>query len=166
MAGGIAIVILASDIDYVEDANVDVGNPPVPRTDDGPTIVFYRGTSYYDAAEIVAQQGFGPEQIARQDRLQELYPSALGEKGFFLTTQLWNAAHWAGQAGQGRGGGPAVLRAEVPAEEFSALAASFGIQVERPMVQAPQPGATETLLPFLATPPFNTMASFSLIEPK
>lgn len=64
--------------------------------------------------------------------------------------------------GQGQGGGPIVLQMVVPKRRFERFALRHQIVVEAPMPNPPQPGMTETLIPFQAMPEFSSFTIFSI----
>jgi RHS repeat-associated protein len=118
--------------------------------DRGRNLTFYRGTYFYDAAEVVQERGFDAERIADKQSRGSHAP------GLYLTTQFSTAMYYADLAGgNGRGGGPAILQIKVNREAFTALAATYGIAVETLVPQPPTPGQTETRIPLDAIDGFN-----------
>ncbi|HET9626673.1 MAG TPA: FG-GAP-like repeat-containing protein [Kofleriaceae bacterium] len=124
-----------------------------------PTLTFYRGTTWYDAAEVVQNQRFDPARISRVQSGVSHAP------GLYLTSQLSSGFYYANLAGgneggrgltAGRGGGPGLLVITVDAESFADLAVAFGIPVETPVPQPPTPGQTETYIPPQAIEAFNS----------
>jgi hypothetical protein len=69
-----------------------------------------------------------------------------------------------GAAAFGRGCFMAIrnARAEVPTEAWNAFAEPHGIQVETPVPQPPNPGQTETLIPFEFAKEFDSFADYSI----
>jgi hypothetical protein len=122
-------------------------------------LTFYRGTTYYDALETVQRGAFDAA------RLAEIQTTASYDPGLYLTTQLETARYYADLAGlQGRGGGPAILRISIRADDFLRLIVEHGIMFESPVSRPPFAGQTETLIPPLAIPEFNAMMRVVLHE--
>lgn len=125
----------------------------------GGTTKFYRGMTYGEALEVVENQGLSAPRIAAN---QALNPGAAGS-GAYITSQEATAGYYADLAGlQGRGLGPAVVRMEVPTQQFNAFAARTGISVETPIPRGPFPGASETLIPMQHIGEFNGMCTFCM----
>lgn len=125
----------------------------------GGTLTFYRGMTYGEALEAVQGQALSAERIAANQALN----SGAAGSGAYMTTQEATAAFYGDLAGlQGRGLGPAVVRMEVPAEQFSSFAAARGFPVETPIPRGPSPTATETLIPMEYIQEFNAMTTFFL----
>ena len=119
---------------------------------DSATYTFYRGTTYYDAAETVQNGAFDAS------RLAQTQASASYSPGLYLTSQEETANYYSELAGyQGRGGGPGTLQVTVPQSDFDALMQKYNIQYETPVVRPPVPGQTETLIPPAAIDEFNNM---------
>jgi hypothetical protein len=137
------------------DAPVAPAAPP-PQ---GGTTTFFRGMTYGEASEAVEAQGFNPDRIAAN---QTLNPGAAGS-GAYLTTQEATAAHYAQLAGmQGRGLGPAIVRVDVPSDQFNLFVQTHNLDVETLIPRGPFPGATETLIPMEHIETFNAMGTFTL----
>ena len=101
--------------------------------------------------------------IARIIFWQERYNTMY--RGFFITSQRWNAEYWADLSyGQGQAGGPAILVIKVPSRRFATFAREHGIEVEAPMPDPPIAGMTETIIPLQALPEFSSFATFSIWE--
>jgi hypothetical protein len=117
-------------------------------------LMVFRGTTRGAALETVQGQAFD---VVRIEQLQTLTGQA--RQGVYVSSQKSTADFFADIAGgNGRGLGPAVVRIEVPAKEFQALAKKYGITVESPVSRLP--GMTETLLPFESIEEFEAFAEF------
>ena len=123
-----------------------------------PKRIFYRGTSFYDAEEAILTQQID---ISRIISNQNSFGFAPDRFGVYFTSQLPTAVYYADLAGgSGRGGGPGIIKAIVPARRFAAFAIRYGIVIEAPIPQPPLPGQTETLIPFEAMREFETFADY------
>jgi hypothetical protein len=121
---------------------------------------FYRGSTWGEAAEVVQNQALDAGRIRAN---QLLNPGAAGS-GAYLTSQEQTAMYFADIAGhQNRGMGPAVVRIDVPTNQFRAFAARRGISVETPIPRMPAGfgSATETLIPMEHIAEFNKMCTFA-----
>jgi hypothetical protein len=133
--------------------------PPLPiddgrRRPDDERITFFRGTSFFQATEIVLAQSFDAERIARDQNAR-----GAATRGVFLSTQLTTAEAFGEFAfGDGRRSGQAVVSVSVGRREFLAFAARNGISVETPVDRIP--GATETVLPF------DSLREFQALRPQ
>jgi hypothetical protein len=79
-------------------------------------------------------------------------------QGIFLTSQESTANYYADLAGiQGRAGGPAVVRVEVPTSDFRSFMHRNSINYESSVPQSPLPGQTETMIPASVADEFNSM---------
>ena len=120
-------------------------------------VTLYRGTTYYDALEAVGNNAVNMERVV-QRQLSAGY--AAERQGLYLTTQESTAQFYADLAGlQGRGGGPAVLRFEVPEAQFQQFLQRNSIRFEAPVPRPPFPGQTETLIPTSAANEFNSLSN-------
>jgi hypothetical protein len=129
--------------------------------DKGGVTVFYRGTTYGSASEVVQDQALDVERIMANQRL---FPPASGP-GVYITSQKSTADYYANLAGGGgRGMGPGTIRIELPPDEFNAFAARTGLAVEQPVPQPPTEGQTETVIPFDNAEEFDAMATYFLEE--
>jgi len=118
--------------------------------------------TYYDAAETVELQGINGPRIAAN---QQANPGAAGS-GAYMTKQADTAAYYADLAGgQGRAGGPAVVRIDVPEKQWTNFVEKHGIQVETEIPRGPSVGSTETLIPMEHIDEFNEFADFSIHYP-
>lgn len=119
---------------------------------------FYRGTTFYEAAEVVEQGGLNAARIAEH----QLAAQNAAHEGAYLTTQLDTARYFGELAAtQGRGGGLAILKLEVKTMEFEAFAARNGIAFEAPVAR--MPGMTETLIPPANIGEFNLMCKICVV---
>jgi len=121
------------------------------------TTTFFRGTTFGSASEVVENQALDIERIAAN---QAANPGA-ARAGVYLTQQEATASYYADLVGGGgRGLGPGVIRIEVPTQAFQAFAEKYGVEVETAVPNPPQPGQTETLIPFDLAKEFDEMASY------
>jgi hypothetical protein len=129
--------------------------------DKGGVTIFYRGTTYGSASEVVENQALDVDRIMANQRL---FPPASGP-GVYITSQKSTADYYANLAGGGgRGLGPGTIRIELPPDEFNAFVARTGIPVEAPVPQPPTEGQTETIIPFDNAEEFDAMATYFLEE--
>ena len=117
--------------------------------------IFFRGTTYRDAVEVVENQALNATRIAGH---QAANPGAAGS-GAYITSQFATAHHYAQLAGLfGRAGGPGILRLEVMAADFATFAARHGLEIETVIPRGPFPGSTETLIPQSLVEDFSAIA--------
>jgi RHS repeat-associated protein len=138
--------------------------PGSPEDDDcgcgDGNLIFYRGTTSFEADEAIERQALNVERIAAH---QSSNPVA-APGNVFITSQLWTA-EWFADWIDGGGFGLGILRIVVSAEAFQAFVSTHGIQVETPMPDPPLPGMTETRIPFQYANEFDQIARYSLVEP-
>jgi hypothetical protein len=80
--------------------------------------------------------------------------------GVYMTSQYSTAQYYADLAGGGRAGGPGIITITVPERRWQRFVLTHGIPVEVPVPTPPQPGQTETIIPFGAMPEFERFATY------
>ena len=154
-----AITIVCAATLTLSVTGLKAGPCGVDREDPDSPLVFFRGTGFYDASDIVES---GLVDVQRIIFWQERYNSP--RAAFFITSQIWNAEYWADLSyKQGQGGGPAILQMTVPKRRFEQFARRHEIAVEAPMPNPPLPGMTETLIPLNAVLEFSSFTFFSIV---
>jgi type II secretory pathway pseudopilin PulG len=121
----------------------------------------YRGTTFYDVLETVASQHID---VARILLNQTKFGLTGDRAGVYFTNQILTAEYYANlvgiSSGQPRAGGPAILGAIYPRKRFQLFTLKYRIAVNAPIPQAPQPGQTETLIPYNAIPDFESFTNY------
>jgi RHS repeat-associated protein len=121
-----------------------------PLADEEAVTTFYHGTSQYTGSETVENQAVDLE------RLQAHQTGKAFAGGLYTTSQQQTAAYYADLLfANGRAGGPAILKIEVPSQAFNAFATERGIGIELPVPRPPFPGQTETFIPLEHLDAFN-----------
>ncbi|WP_219892165.1 putative Ig domain-containing protein [Chamaesiphon polymorphus] len=128
---------------------------------DEPKDTIYRGTTFYDVLETVASQHIDIERILLNQTRFDL----TGDRaGVYFTNQILTAEYYANlvgfSGGQPRAGGPAILGAIHSRKRFQLFTLKYRIAVNAPIPQPPQPGQTETLIPYNAIPEFETFTNY------
>jgi RHS repeat-associated protein len=150
--------ITSAAADFADFDTTTVPGPCVNRRRSEHKRAFFRGTTFYDAAETVETQHINIERIIGNQSNFGFNPDRFG---VYFTSQLSTAMYYANLVGgQGRGAGPGIVIAEVSTRRFSQFAIKYGIAVETPVPNPPQPGQTETLIPFHAMPEFESFAKY------
>lgn len=105
-------------------------------------LTFFHGTSRYTAMEMVENQAVNIERLTAHQADKAF------SKGFYTTSQEATANYYADLLfATGRGGGPSIVRLEVPAATFNEFAAARNIAIESAVPRPPFPGQTETFIP-------------------
>ncbi len=123
---------------------------------------FFHGTTAYTAEDIVANQAVSVERLAAHQAGKAFTP------GLYTTSQEETAQFYGNLlGGTGRGGGPGVVKIEVPTSAFNEFAGTRGIGVETEVPHPPIPGQTETFIPMNHVQDFNSIPGirFSLVLP-
>jgi RHS repeat-associated protein len=146
----------AVDIDY----SSAPPSPCIKRPD--PRLTFYRGTTAYEAEEAVLTGHIDTSRIAAHQTSYTSYANDPDRGGVvYFTRQLTTAMYYASQFGHGIGGGPGLIIATTRANRFYSFAAKWQIAIEAPVPDPPTPGQTETLIPFVAMPEFETFTRYT-----
>lgn len=115
-------------------------------------LTLYHGTSRYVAIEMVENQAVNIERLAAHQADKAF------AKGLYTSTQEATANYYADLLFKdGRAGGDAIVKMEVPAKTFNDFAAARNIGIETPVPRPPVPGQTETFIPMRYLEEFNKL---------
>ena len=136
-----------------------INNTTTEQEEDDPERTFFRGTTYFDNVETVANQSINLERI-REHQAKFGFEGERSSVVYF--SSQYSTAYYYADLKKNFGGGPGITTAVVPSNRFDLFALKWRIPVEVPVPQPPIPGQiqTETLIPFVAMPEFETFARY------